>query len=158
MTSIRLKPGDPAPQFSLPTARGTTLSLATLVDGPVILYAYPAALTPGCTAQACDFRDSLATFQASGIHVVGISPDAPEKLAEFTERDGIGFPLVSDVNGEVLTAYGAYFRRQRGDRMLQGVIRSTFVIGAGGQTITLAMYNVNPIGHVAQLRHELGID
>ena len=157
MTSIQLKSGDPAPQFSLPTATGTALSLATLGDRPVILYAFPTAMSPGCTTQACDFRDSLSTLDGAGFDVVGISPDTPETLAQFAERDGIRFPLVSDVDGAVLSAYGAYFRRQRGDRTLQGVIRSTFVIDAAGQTITLAMYNVNPIGHVADLRRELGI-
>ncbi|MFD5272061.1 redoxin domain-containing protein [Streptomyces sp. NPDC058335] len=106
-TSIRLKPGDPAPQFSLPTVAGTALSLATLGDRPVILYAFPTAMTPGCTTWACDFRDSLSTLDGADFDVVGISPDTPEALAEFAELDGLRFPLVSDAFGVVRTGRSA---------------------------------------------------
>jgi peroxiredoxin Q/BCP len=115
----RLSPGDPAPEFTLPTDTGETLSLADLRGRNVVLYAYPAAMTPGCTKQACDFRDSLASLQAAGYEVVGISPDKPEKLAKFRERDAITFPLVSDPDRSVLTAYGARREadvRPHGDR------------------------------------------
>ncbi|HEY8533719.1 MAG TPA: thioredoxin-dependent thiol peroxidase [Micromonospora sp.] len=157
MTDIRLSPGDVAPDFTLPTDTGDTLALADLRGRKVILYAYPAAMTPGCTKQACDFRDSLASLQAAGYEVVGISPDKPEKLARFRERDGLTFPLVSDVDRAVLTAYGAYGPRQLYGKTVVGVIRSTFVIDEEG-TIVKAMYNVKATGHVAKLRRELGLD
>src|SRR3954468_2969520 len=105
--TTQLEPGDPAPDFTLPTADGGRLSLSDLRGRKVVLYAYPAAMTPGCTTQACDFRDSLASLQAAGYEVIGISPDAPAKLAKFRERDAITFPLVSDQDKSVLTAYGA---------------------------------------------------
>src|SRR5690349_432338 len=108
----RLSPGDPAPAFTLQTDKGETLSLADLRGHKVVLYAYPAAMTPGCTTQACDFRDSLASLTAAGYRVVGISPDQPAKLAQFVERDAITFPLVSDPDRAVLTAYGAYGEKQ----------------------------------------------
>src|SRR5690606_4854243 len=122
-----------------------------------ILYAYPAAMTPGCTTQACDFRDSLASLQAAGYQVVGISPDSPEKLAAFRERDGLTFPLVSDPDRSVLAAYGAYGEKKNYGRTVVGVIRSTFVIDEEGR-IERAMYNVRATGHVAKLRRELGLD
>src|SRR6476660_2065557 len=111
-TPVRLQPGDPAPDFSLPTDDGSTLSLADLKGRKVVLYAYPAAMTPGCTTQSCDFRDSLDALHAAGYQVVGISPDKPAKLAQFRERDGLTFPLVSDEDRSVLTAYGAYGEKQ----------------------------------------------
>jgi len=150
-------PGDEAPDWRLPTADGSTLGLKDLRGRRVVLYAYPAAMTPGCTTQACDFRDSLASLTAAGYQVVGISPDPPAKLAEFTERDGITFPLVSDEDAAVLKAYGAYFQRERNGRTLQGVIRSTFVIDDKGN-IERALYNVIPVGHVAALRADLGLN
>jgi thioredoxin-dependent peroxiredoxin len=122
-----------------------------------VLYAYPAAMTPGCTTQACDFRDSLSSLHAAGIEVVGISPDTPEKLAEFRERDGLTFPLVSDPDRSVLTSYGAFGEKQNYGRTVTGVIRSTFVIDAEGR-IEQALYNVKATGHVAKLRRELGVD
>lgn len=153
----RLSPGDTAPDFTLPTDSGDPLALADLRGRTVLLYAYPAAMTPGCTKQACDFRDSLASLQAAGYEVVGISPDKPEKLARFRERDGITFPLVSDADRAVLTAYGAYGEKQSYGRTVTGVIRSTFVIDADGR-IERALYNVRATGHVAKLRRDLGLD
>ncbi len=157
MPQHRLQPGDPAPQFTLPTDGGSPLSLADLRGQRVVLYAYPAAMTPGCTTQACDFRDSLDSLHAAGIQVVGISPDPPEQLARFRERDGLTFPLVSDGDRAVLAAYGAYGEKQNYGRTVTGVIRSTFVIDPDGR-IERAMYNVRATGHVAKLRRELGID
>ena len=153
----RLSPGDPAPEFSLQTDQGETLSLADLRGRKVVLYAYPAAMTPGCTTQACDFRDSLGSLKAAGFEVIGISPDQPAKLAQFRERDAITFPLVSDPDKSVLTAYGAYGEKQNYGRTVMGVIRSTFVIDEKG-AIERAMYNVKATGHVAKLRRELGVD
>ncbi|MEU7614536.1 thioredoxin-dependent thiol peroxidase [Micromonospora rifamycinica] len=153
----RLAAGDPAPDFTLPTDTGETLSLAALRGRRVILYAYPAAMTPGCTKQACDFRDSLASLQAAGYEVVGISPDKPAKLATFRERDAITFPLVADVDKAVLTAYGAFGEKQLYGRTVTGVIRSTFVIDPDGK-IEHAFYNVKATGHVAKLRRDLGLD
>ena len=153
----RLAPGDAAPDFTLPTDNGDTLSLKDLRGRKVVLYAYPAAMTPGCTTQACDFRDSLASLQAAGYEVVGISPDAPAKLAEFRERDAITFPLVSDQDKSVLMAYGAYGEKQMYGKTVTGVIRSTFVIDEDG-SIDRALYNVKAAGHVAKLRRDLGID
>ena len=153
----RLAPGDVAPDFELTTDTGETLRLTDLAGKRVVLYAYPAAMTPGCTTQACDFRDSLSSLKAAGLEVVGISPDAPAKLAKFSERDHLNFPLVSDPDRSVLTAYGAYGEKQNYGRTVQGVIRSTFVIGPDGR-IEQAMYNVKATGHVAKLRRDLGID
>ena len=155
--TARLSPGDAAPEFSLPTDNGDRLTLKDLRGRKVVLYAYPAAMTPGCTTQACDFRDSLASLQAAGYEVVGISPDAPAKLAKFRERDAITFPLVSDEDKSVLTAYGAYGEKKLYGKTVTGVIRSTFVIAEDG-TIDRAMYNVKATGHVAKLRRDLGID
>lgn len=157
MTGSRLAPGDSAPEFTLPTDDGKTLALKELRGRKVVLYAYPAAMTPGCTKQACDFRDSLASLQAAGYEVVGISPDQPAKLAKFRERDAITFPLVSDADKAVLTAYGAYGEKQLYGKTVTGVIRSTFVIDADG-LIERALYNVKATGHVAKLRRDLGLD
>ena len=153
----RLAPGDAAPAFTLPTDTGGSLSLHDLRGRKVVLYAYPAAMTPGCTTQACDFRDSLASLQAAGYEVVGISPDKPEKLAKFRERDALTFPLVSDPDKSVLSAYGAYGEKQLYGKTVTGVIRSTFVIDEKGR-IERAMYNVKATGHVAKLRKDLGLD
>ena len=157
MSQARLSPGDTAPDFTLPTDTGTPLRLSDLRGRKVVLYVYPAAMTPGCTKQACDFRDSLDALHAAGYEVVGISPDAPEKLAKFRERDALTFPLVSDRDRTVLTAYGAYGEKKNYGRVVQGVIRSTFVIDERGR-IEHAQYNVRATGHVAKLRRDLAID
>lgn len=154
---VRLAPGDPAPDFTLPTDTGEQLSLKDLRGRRVVLYAYPAAMTPGCTKQACDFRDSLDSLRSAGFEVVGISPDRPEKLAKFRERDGLTFPLVADTDRTVLTAYGAYGEKQLYGKTVTGVIRSTFVIDPEGR-IEKALYNVKATGHVAKLRRDLGLD
>ncbi|HLT10335.1 MAG TPA: thioredoxin-dependent thiol peroxidase [Micromonosporaceae bacterium] len=152
----RLQPGDPAPDFTLRTDTEELLSLSDLRGRRVVLYVYPAAMTPGCTTQACDFRDSLSALNAAGIDVVGISPDPPEKLAKFRAKEGLTFPLVSDPDKAVLTAYGAYGEKQNYGKTVMGVIRSTFVIDPAGK-IEKAMYNVKATGHVARLRAELGV-
>lgn len=153
----RLAPGDDAPDFTLPTADGGNLHLADLHGQKVILYAYPAAMTPGCTTQACDFRDNIASLGAHGYTVVGISPDSPAKLAKFVERDALTFPLVADADKAVLKAYGAFGEKKNYGKIVQGVIRSTFVIDEKGK-IENAFYNVRATGHVAKLRRDLGID
>lgn len=153
---VRLQPGDAAPAFTLSTDTGDTLSLADLAGKRVILYVYPAAMTPGCTTQACDFRDSLQSLAAQGIAVVGLSPDSPAKLASFRDREHLTFPLISDPDKAVLTAYGAYGQKQNYGRTVTGVIRSTFVIAPDGR-IEHAFYNVKATGHVAKLRRDLGL-
>lgn len=153
----RLSPGDPAPDFTLPDADGKPISLADHRGQRTIVYFYPAAMTPGCTTQACDFRDSLSSLTAAGFAVLGISPDAPAKLAEFRARDGVTFPLLSDEDKSVLNAYGAYGEKKLYGKVVEGVLRSTFVVGPDG-TLEKAMYNVKATGHVAKLRRDLGID
>jgi thioredoxin-dependent peroxiredoxin len=155
--NARLAPGDMAPDFTLPTSDGSQLTLSSLRGKKVILYAYPAAMTPGCTTQACDFRDSLASLKGAGYQVIGISPDKPAKLAQFVERDAITFPLVSNPDKDVLEAYGAYGEKQLYGKTVTGVIRSTFVIDEEGK-IEHAFYNVKATGHVAKLRRDLGLD
>ncbi len=152
----RLEPGDIAPDFDLADDAGGRIRLADLRGRRVVLYAYPAAMTPGCTKQACDFRDSLDALAAAGITVVGLSPDAPEKLAKFRAEQGLTFPLASDPDKSVLTAYGAFGEKSLYGKTVVGVIRSTFVIDAEGR-IERAMYNVKATGHVAKLRRELGL-
>jgi thioredoxin-dependent peroxiredoxin len=154
--NVRLEAGTPAPDFSLTDDAGNTVSLSDFAGSTLVLYAYPAAMTPGCTTQACDFRDSLDALAAAGIKVVGISPDSPEKLAKFRERDAITFPLVSDPDHAVLEAYGAWGEKNLYGKKYVGVIRSTFVIDADGK-VEHAMYNVKAKGHVAKLRSELGV-
>jgi peroxiredoxin Q/BCP len=157
MTDAPLKPGDKAPEFTLRTDTGETYSLASRRGRKVILYAYPAAMTPGCTTQACDFRDSLGSLSAAGYEVVGLSPDQPEKLATFRDRDALTFPLLSDPDKTVLSAYGAWGEKMMYGKTVTGVIRSTFVIDEQG-TIEKALYNVKATGHVAKLRRDLGLD
>jgi peroxiredoxin Q/BCP len=155
--SVRLEPGADAPQFTLPDADGKPVSLSDYAGRKVIVYVYPAAMTPGCTKQACDFRDSLQSLAASGYAVLGLSPDKPEKLAKFRERDAITFPLLSDVDRQVLQAYGAYGEKKLYGKTVTGVIRSTFVVDEAGK-IELAQYAVKATGHVAKLRLDLGLD
>ena len=154
--TARLEPGDSAPDFDLADDAGGRVRLADLRGTRVVLYAYPAAMTPGCTKQACDFRDSLDALAAAGVSVVGISPDPPEKLAAFRAKEGLTFPMASDPDRTVLSAYGAYGEKSLYGRTVVGVIRSTFVIDAEGR-IERAMYNVKATGHVAKLRRELGV-
>lgn len=153
---VRLEPGDVAPDFTLITDDGSTLSLADLRGHKVVLYAYPAAMTPGCTKQACDFRDSIASLAGAGYKVVGVSPDKPDRLATFRDRDDLTFPLVSDTDKSTLRAYGAYGEKQLYGKTVTGVIRSTFVIDEKG-VIEHAFYNVKATGHVAKLRRDLGL-
>lgn len=154
---MRLSPGDPAPDFSLPAADGTILSSGDLRGQPVVLYAYPAAGTPGCTTQACDFRDNLASLAAHGYQVVGLSPDPVDRLAAFAAEQSLPFPLLSDPSKETLTAYGAFGEKKLYGKTVTGVIRSTFVLDSDG-VVQKAMYNVKATGHVAKLRRDLGVD
>ncbi len=156
MAEERLAPGDLAPDFTLPDADGNEVSLASLRGQRVIIYFYPAAMTPGCTKQACDFRDSKADLSEAGFAVLGISPDTPAKLAKFRDRDGLTFPLLSDPDRKVLQAYGAYGEKMLYGKKSVGVIRSTFVVDADGK-IEQALYGVKATGHVARLRKELGV-
>lgn len=154
--TTRLQPGDPAPDFTLPSDTGETVTLSDLRGGKVIVYFYPAAMTPGCTKQACDFSDSIDRLAAEGYTVLGISPDSPEKLAAFRERDGLTITLLSDPEKEVLTAWGAFGEKKLYGKVVTGVIRSTFVVGEDG-TLDYAAYNVKATGHVAKLRKDLGL-
>jgi peroxiredoxin Q/BCP len=153
----RLEPGDPAPDFALTDADGNTVRLADFRKRKVVVYFYPAAMTPGCTKQACDFRDSLDSLAAAGYAVLGVSPDKPEKLAKFRDRDSITFPLLSDPDRSTLEAYGAYGEKTMYGKKVTGVIRSTFVVDEQGK-IEKAQYNVKATGHVAKLRRDLGLD
>ncbi|MGB8652069.1 MAG: thioredoxin-dependent thiol peroxidase [Mycobacteriales bacterium] len=152
----RLSPGDKAPAFALPDADGKTVQLSDLAGKKVVLYVYPAAMTPGCTKQACDFRDNLQRFVDAGYAVVGLSPDKPEKLATFRDAEGLTFPLLSDVTKETLTAYGAYGEKQLYGKTVVGVIRSTFLLDEKG-TVTTASYGVKATGHVAKLLKDHGL-
>jgi peroxiredoxin Q/BCP len=152
----RLAPGDPAPDFTLTSDTGAQVSLKKLRGQKVIVYFYPAAMTPGCTKQACDFTDSLASLEAAGYTVLGISPDKPEKLAKFRERDSLTITLLSDPDRSVMKAYGAFGMKKLYGKDVEGVIRSTFVVDEKGK-IELAQYNVKATGHVAKLRKDLGL-
>ncbi|MCV7065943.1 thioredoxin-dependent thiol peroxidase [Mycolicibacterium houstonense] len=152
----RLEVGDTAPAFSLPDADGNVVKLSDYKGRKVIVYFYPAASTPGCTKQACDFRDSLAELNDAGLDVVGISPDKPEKLAKFRDKEGLTFPLLSDPSREVLTAWGAFGEKTMYGKTVQGVIRSTFLVDESGK-IAVAQYNVRATGHVAKLRRDLSV-
>lgn len=153
---VVLAAGQTAPDFNLLDQSGTTVSLSEFRGQRVILFVYPAAMTPGCTTAACDFRDSLAPLQAAGYQVLGISPDAPEKQQRFAERDGLTYPLLSDPDHQLLQAYGAYGEKSMYGKITVGVIRSTFVIDENG-TIEHALYNVKATGHVARVRKLLGV-
>jgi peroxiredoxin Q/BCP len=155
VTDKRLAPGDPAPDFTLPDANGHPVSLSSFRGQRVIVYFYPAALTPGCTKEACDFRDNLSDLNAQSVAVLGISPDQPSKLAKFRDKEGLNFPLLSDPDHAVLEAYGAYGEKVLYGKKTVGVIRSTFVIGPDG-TVEQAMYGVKATGHVARLLAGIG--
>ena len=152
----RLSPGDPAPDFTLPDAEGTPVSLSAHRGRKVVVYFYPAALTPGCTKQACDFTDNLDVLAAAGYDVLGISPDAPEKLAKFRDKESLKVTLLSDPDRTTLTAYGAYGEKQNYGRTVMGVIRSTIVVDESGR-VEHAFYNVKATGHVAKLLRDLGV-
>ena len=152
----QLEPGQPAPGFTLTAADGSSVSLSDYRGQRVIVYFYPAAMTPGCTKQACDFRDNLASLQAAGYSVLGISPDKRAKQARFRDEEHVNFPLLCDPEREVLTAYGAYGEKQMYGKTVTGVIRSTFVIDEEGK-VEQAQYNVKATGHVAKLRKDLGL-
>ena len=156
MTQPRLAPGDAAPDFTLLTDTGERESLSDHRGRKVIVYFYPAAMTPGCTTQACDFTDSLSSLQAAGYDVLGISPDKPEKLAKFREKDGLSITLLSDADRSAMSAYGAYGEKKMYGKTVEGVIRSTFVVDEEGR-VELAQYNVKATGHVAKLRRDLGL-
>ncbi|MCU1693079.1 MAG: bcp [Frankiales bacterium] len=152
----RLSPGDPAPAFTLPDADGRPVSLADFAGRKVVVYVYPAASTPGCTTQACDFRDAVTDFEGAGFAVVGISPDPPAKLARFRDAEGLTFPLLSDPDKAVMTAYGAFGEKSLYGKTVVGVIRSTVVVDEQGRVLQ-ASYNVKAKGHVAKLRRELAV-
>jgi thioredoxin-dependent peroxiredoxin len=152
----RLSPGDSAPDFTLTSDTGDSVSLKDLRGQKVIVYFYPAAMTPGCTKEACDFTDNLASLKAAGYEVLGISPDKPEKLAKFRERDSLTITLLSDADKSVMKAYAAYGPKKLYGKEVEGVIRSTFVVDEQGK-IELAQYAVKATGHVAKLRRDLGL-
>jgi thioredoxin-dependent peroxiredoxin len=156
VTDRRLEPGDEAPDFTLSDADGKQVSLSSLRGQRVIVYFYPAAMTPGCTKEACDFRDSIQSLAAAGVTVLGISPDKPARLAKFRERDHLNFPLLSDPDHKVEQAYGAYGEKTLYGKTTVGVIRSTFVVDPDGK-VARAYYNVKATGHVERLRKDLGI-
>ena len=153
----RLSVGDTAPDFTLTDDTGAEVTLSDLRGQKVIVYFYPAAMTPGCTKQACDFTDSLDALQAAGYTVLGVSPDKPEKLAKFRERDHLTITLLSDPDKSVMRSYGAFGEKKLYGKVVEGVIRSTIVVGTEGD-VELAQYNVKATGHVAKLRRDLGLD
>jgi thioredoxin-dependent peroxiredoxin len=154
--AVRLSPGDPAPDFTLPDADGNPVALSSYRGRRVIVYCYPAALTPGCTTQAVDFTAAAGELAEAGLDIIGISPDAPEKLLRFREKENLGITLVSDPDKQVLQAYGAFGPKKLYGKEVIGVIRSTFVVDAEGR-IEKAAYNVKATGHVAKLRRDLGL-
>jgi thioredoxin-dependent peroxiredoxin len=156
VTEQRLQPGDVAPEFTLPDADGNPVSLSSFRGRRVVVYFYPAAMTPGCTKEAVDFRNSLDELEAADVAVLGISPDEPKKLVKFRDRDDLTFPLLSDPDTKVLQAYGAYGEKKLYGKTMVGVIRSTFIVDADGR-IEKAYYNVKATGHVERILRELGI-
>lgn len=152
----RLETGQPAPAFTLTDHAGRSVSLSDFSGRHLIIFFYPAAMTPGCTKEACDFRDSLVRLQQAGYDVVGISPDKPEKLARFVEKESLTYPLLSDPDRAVLEAYGAYGEKTLYGKKVIGVIRSTIVVGPDG-TVALPKYNIKATGHVASLSKALGL-
>ncbi|WP_173921946.1 thioredoxin-dependent thiol peroxidase [Agromyces sp. Marseille-P2726] len=157
MTDARLAPGDLAPDFTLTDQEGRQVTLSDLRGSRVVLYFYPEAMTPGCTTEACDFRDNLNSFASAGVRVLGVSKDDVDKLKRFAERDRLNFTLLSDPDLEVQKAYGVWGEKALYGKIVVGSIRSTFVIGPDGR-IERALYNVKATGHVARLRRELGLD
>ena len=158
--TTRLTAGDPAPAFSLPDADGNEVSLADYAGQRVVVYFYPAAMTPGCTTQAVDFTAAMHEFDVAGIAVLGISPDPQPKLAQFRAQQSVSFPLLSDEDRTVLVAYGAYGEKLLYGKLIEGVIRSTFIVdvdASGAGTIAIAQYNVKATGHVDRLRRELAV-
>ncbi|OFS82209.1 peroxiredoxin [Rothia sp. HMSC08A08] len=155
--STRLEPGTKAPSFTLEDYTGQQYSLADYAGHKVVLYFYPKASTPGCTKEACDFRDNLASLKSLGYVVLGVSPDKPAALEKFTAKESLTFPLLSDADHAVALAYGAWGEKKNYGKVYEGLIRSTFVINEQG-IIELAQYNVRATGHVAKLRRDLGID
>jgi peroxiredoxin Q/BCP len=156
MESSTLNVGDVAPPFTLPDADGALVSLSDFAGRPVIVYFYPAAMTPGCTAEACDFTSARTPLDAGGYVVLGISPDKPEKLAKFRDKEELTITLLSDADRSVMAAYGAYGEKKMYGKTVQGVIRSTFVVGADGK-LEQAWRNVKATGHVARVLTELGL-
>ncbi|MFG2022970.1 thioredoxin-dependent thiol peroxidase [Streptomyces sp. NPDC048825] len=154
--SERLQPGDTAPAFTLPDADGNEVSLAGHKGRKVIVYFYPAALTPGCTKQACDFTDNLDVLASAGYDVIGISPDKPEKLAKFREKESLKVTLAGDPDKTVIEAYGAYGEKKNYGKTYMGVIRSTVIVDEEGK-VERALYNVRAAGHVAKIIKDLGI-
>jgi peroxiredoxin Q/BCP len=152
----RLEVGAKAPSFSLLDADGKTVKLSDYKGRKVIVYFYPAASTPGCTKEACDFRDNLAELNDAGLDVVGISPDKPTKLAKFRDEQKLTFPLLSDPDREVLTEWGAFGEKTMYGKKVEGVIRSTFLVDEKGR-IEVAQYNIRATGHVAKLRRDLSV-
>ena len=153
----RLSVGETAPDFTLSNQDGKSVTLSEFKGQRVVVYFYPAAMTPGCTTEACDFRDSLSALSAAGLVVLGISPDKPEKLKKFAEKEGLNFDLLSDPDKAMMEEWGAFGEKKNYGRVVQGVIRSTLVIDAEG-AVELAQYNVKATGHVARVRKALGID
>ena len=153
---VRLSPGDPAPDFTLPDADGNQVALSAYRGRRVIVYCYPAALTPGCTTQAVDFTEAAGDLAEAGLDIIGISPDPPEQLLKFREKESLGITLASDSDKSVLKAYGAYGPKKLYGKEVVGVIRSTFIVDADGR-IERAAYNVKATGHVAKLRRDLGL-
>lgn len=156
MTDARLTPGDLAPDFTLNDQDGNPVSLSSLRGTRVVLYFYPEAMTPGCTTEACDFRDNLNSFAGAGVRVVGISKDDVAKLKRFAERDRLNYTLLSDEDLAVQQRYGVWGEKALYGKIVVGSIRSTFVIGEDGR-IERAWYNVKATGHVARVRRELGL-
>jgi thioredoxin-dependent peroxiredoxin len=156
MAQTRLEPGDRAPDFTLTDDTGEQVTLSDLRGRKVIVYFYPAAMTPGCTKQACDFTDSLDSLRGAGYEVLGISPDKPEKLAKFRDRDALTIRLLSDPDKSVLREWGAFGEKKLYGKVMEGVIRSTLVVDEDG-LIEVAQYNVKATGHVAKLRRDLGL-
>ncbi|QAY74532.1 thioredoxin-dependent thiol peroxidase [Agromyces protaetiae] len=157
MTDARLAPGDLAPDFTLLDQHGTAVTLSELRGQRVVLYFYPEAMTPGCTTEACDFRDNFNSFASAGIKVLGVSKDDVERLERFAERDRLNFTLLADPDLAVQQRYGVWGEKSLYGKIVVGSIRSTFIIGADGR-IEKALYNVKATGHVARLRRDLGID